>query len=374
MVAKTALALVPGSAAQARSAAHKRFYTLRERIAKARQGLLAWHEGLPAFAMAYDARVVPVLKMLDEARRSWAFELEQLRLGQRWNAAEIGVLDGMILDICRSLLGREGARDPELVGLFNRVAEVDWETERARHFAALRASLEARCGADLSDFSADSVDELIEEARRRMAEKAQAQAPAPAAEEPRPKKRARKSPGKPAAAEAESAGTGIRAVYRRLVTLLHPDRTPAGAPDAERQTRHEQMSRANAAYAAGDLLTLLTLRWQWEPTDREPAEQFTDSQVRQFNQVLARELEGIEDDIREREDAFGRTYGYLPDRRPDPRRLPELLKDALREAQSAQARLLHDQRLMRSDPVGLRRLLKELAREQRAQALLRSGW
>jgi hypothetical protein len=88
--------------------------------------------------------------------------------------------------------------------------------------------------------------------------------------------------------------------------------------------------------------------------------------------VLAQQLAEIDDEILERENTFCGTYGFLPERRPDPNKLGELLKDALRETLAAESMLEHDRRLMRTDPVGTRRLLKQLAQEQRtADALQR---
>ncbi len=374
MVSKTALELAQGSAAQPLTPEHKRFGALLERVEKARARLQAWQEGLPRFASAHAAQVKPVLQRYDAARREWAFELEQIVLSHRWSEREREVLDHMILDICRALLGAAGggagAEDAELKALFNRVSPEDFDSERARYLAALKARLASQSGVDLSDSTATTVDELVRDTRQRLAEQAQAQADdAAQAAEKKPRRRATAAQ-KRAEAAAEQASRGVREVYRRLAALLHPDRTPPGATEAERQARHEQMSQANAAYSAGDLLTLLTMQLRWEQVDLAQAARMADAKVRQFNQVLARQLADLEEEIRERESTFCSTYGYLPERRPDPAKLDALLKDAVREALAAESTLAHDRRLFRSDPVGLRRLLREIAQEQRTRQAL----
>ncbi len=366
MVSKTALDLAQGSAAQALSPEHKRFRSLLERIEKARQRLEAWQEGLPRFAQAHETQIGPVLKRLDEGRRTWAFELEQLVLGVRWSQMERDTLDRMIRDLCRGLLAKAGHTDTELKALYNRVSPIDYDTERQQHLDAMKARLAQKSGLDLSDVQADSVDELIRQTQQRMAEQAEEAAAAAETASPRKPRTRKTAAAKRAEEDAVRATQSVRAVYRKLAALLHPDRTPADATDAERQARHEHMAQANAAYAAGDLLTLLTMQLRWEQVDLAQAAQVTDLQVRHFNKVLAQQLAEIDDEILERENTFCGTYGFLPERRPDPNKLGELLKDALRETLAAESMLEHDRRLMRTDPVGTRRLLKQLAQEQRA--------
>jgi hypothetical protein len=368
MVSNTALELMPGGAALPQTPQHKRFRTLLERIEKARARLQAWQEGLPRFAQAHAAQIGPVMQRLDEARREWALELEQVLLAGRWSHAEKAVLERMILDIARALLGKTGGQDAELKALFNRLSDTDYDTEAARHLAAMKALLEERAGVDLADAEGTTVDELVRETQQRMAERARAEE---AAEAERPTHRKpRTAAAKRAEAEASKASQSVRAVYRKLAALLHPDRAPADATDAQRQVRHEQMAQANAAYEAGDLLTLLTMQLRWEQVDLAQAAQVTDTQIQHFNKVLAQQLAEIDEEIRERETTFCSTYGYLPDRRPDPNKLNELLKDAMREALAAEATLAHDRRMLRSDPTGTRRLLKQLGQEQRQADIL----
>lgn len=372
MPPKTALEPAAAPAEAPRTPVQQRFQTLLERVEKARARLEAWQEGLPRFAAAYAAQVQPVRRRFDAARREWAFELEQIVLTHRLSHAERDVLDGMILDICRALLARDetAATDAELKALFNRVSPEDYDHERARMLAAVKARLEQQSGVDLSASRAETFDALVRDARQQMAARAQAEADRQAADDAAGKRPRRTPAQKRAQAAADEAQRGVREVYRRLAALLHPDRTPAGATAAERQARHDQMSQANAAYAAGDLLTLLSMQQRWEPDTPAPVTAVTDAQVRQFNQVLARQLANLEADIREREETFAESYGPGDGRRPDPLKLDTRLKELLRESLAAEATLAHDRRLFRHDPVGLRRLLREIAQEQRTRHAL----
>jgi hypothetical protein len=372
MPSRTELQLARSTAEAPDAPEHKRFRSLLERIETARLRLQAWHEALPRFAQAHATQVQPLLDNLEASRRAWAFELEQLCLGGRWSAVEREALDTMILTICRSLLDAADTPDAELKALHDRVAPVSWDAQAAQAVERLKARIAEETGLDLSDSRATTLDELIEDARRLKARRAAAQQEPPAAGAPEPPRRRQKrsKAASKAAAEAEQASQSAREVYRKLAALLHPDRAPADATDAQRQQRHEQMAEANAAYARGDLLALLTLQLRCEQIDLAQAAQLTDARIRPFNKVLAGQLADIEAEIQEREFTFCQAYGYHGERRPDPAKLPALLKDLVREIQAAEATLAHDRRVLRGDPASARRLLKELAREQRRQAVL----
>lgn len=375
MADRSAFDLVRLAPVESSTPEHKRLRSLLERLEKARARLEAWHGELARFAQAHAERVAPLQQRLDESRRAWALELEQRMLAGRWHAAERAVLDGMIVGLCRGLLHRPGPPDPQIKALYQRVTGGDHDAETREHLERVRAQLAGQTGLDLSDLQADSVEDLLEQVRRRVAaETARRQdedAAGAGSANPRPRGR-RSSAARKADADAAEAGPGLREVYRRLAALLHPDRAPSEATDAQRQERHDLMAQANAAYAAGDLLALLQLQMRCEPIDPEAAAKATDAQVRHVNRVLSQQLAEVEAAIRERETTFCSTYGYLPERRPDPTQLPALLKVMVREVQAAQQMLEHDQRLMRSDEIGTRRLLKQLAQEQRHLEVLRS--
>jgi hypothetical protein len=377
-------------AAQAAAAGTKdsrRFQQLLARIEQARERLAAWQGQLPLFAQAHEARVRPLIQRMTELNRAWALELEQLMLGRKWSKSETQTLERLLGQLLEDALASAEGTDEELHALYQRLHGQSVEEAQRAQLAEIKARLEASTGLDLGEAPPETLEELVKRARTglkdREAQTAAGEddgmqrddADAKASRDPmadQPGARPRK-PRKPSAAqqraqaEAARVTQSVKEVFRKLAAALHPDRAPAEATDAERSLRGERMARANAAYAAGDLLTLLTLQLQIEQLDLAQAAQLPEEQIRHFNRVLAEQLKELEADIGERERAFCEAYGYTPRRRPDPHKLKEWLTEEVRQLEVAEARMRHDQRIMRSDPSGAKRLLKQLGAEMRME-------
>jgi hypothetical protein len=369
----SALDIARAGQAQADTPERKRFARLLGQIEAARQRLAAWQEHLPAFAAAHQAQVGPIRARLAAARRAWAFELEQLLLKGKWSKAERQTLSRLICELALADLD-DPAADPERLALHDRHADVDHATGQQQQLDAMKAMLEDVGDIDLGDGPVDSFDELLQRARQQMAQRVDerdrherdrherdGQSPAGAA--PRPRRRSASE--KRADADAQRVSQTVRAVYRKLAAALHPDRGEPGATPEQRAQSHEQMARANAAYEAGDLLTLLSLQLQIEQVDLARAATLAAEQVRHFNRVLAEQLREIEAEIAEREMALLTSYDIEPTNRPHPEKLGSVLKDAVRAALSAEAALAHDQRTLRGDAAAVKRFLKQLAAEYR---------
>jgi hypothetical protein len=348
-----------------RSPEHKRFRSLLARIELARQRLQAWREELPRFARLHAEHVQPIERRVDAARRAWAFELEQLLLRERFSRTEQATLARMITSICASFLTADGAdSDPELKSLHDRHADQGFDELQALALRALRDRIEAATDLDLGDGPVESLDELMARAREQQRAQADqaAQQPAPPGQ---PRRRKQTAAERREQAEAAQATQSVREVYRKLAAVLHPDRIAADVPAAERAARTAQMAQANAAYAAGDLLALLTLQLQVEHIDVARAGQLAATQVRQFNRVLNEQLREIEMDIAEREHAFSSTYGIELRQRPDPMKLAPHLKDAAARLISTELDLRDQRRALLGEPRSAKRWLKQMEAEFR---------
>ena len=355
---------IAAATAHAASPEHKRFQTLIGKIDKARRRLHAWQEQLPVFARMHAERAAPLQRELMAAQRAWAFDLEALQGAQRWSKADAATLSEMICEICGALLDAEGEPDADVKALYNRHADVDFDTEEQQHLDSMKAMLETMGGLDLGDEPVESAEELMRRAHAGMADQARQ------AQEARPRK-GRKPPRQTAAQrraeeDAKRISQTVREVYRKLASALHPDRVDATVPAAELASRTALMQRANAAYEAGDLLALLELQLQIEQVDLAHAANVAAEQVRHFNKVLAEQLRELEAEVDERQLAFCASYGVLAERRLDPDKLGLLLKDEVRELAAAQARLQRDRRLYKGDPAQVKRLLKQWRAERRA--------
>ncbi|HSQ73606.1 MAG TPA: J domain-containing protein [Rubrivivax sp.] len=363
---------IAAAAAHQPTPEHRRFQTLLGRIDKARQRLQAWQEQMPAFAQMHAARVAPLEAELKSARRAWAFELEILQGAQRWSRADAATLSEMICDICGALLDADGEPDAELKALYNRHAEVDFDTEDQLQLNSMKAMRESMGGLDLGDEPVESAEDLMHRARATLAEVQRAQE-ALNGSPSQPGKR-RKPPRQTAAQkrakeDAKRISQTVREVYRKLASALHPDRVDAALPAAERASRTAMMQRANTAYEAGDLLALLELQLQIEQVDLAHAANVAAEQVRHFNKVLAEQLRELEAEIDDRQLAFCASYGMLAERRLDPAQLGLVLKDEVRDLAAAQAQLQRDRRLFKGDAAQVKRLLKQWRAMQRAADL-----
>lgn len=342
---------------------HRRFKKLLAQIEAARQRLSDWQRALPEFAAAYDERVGPVRRRIAESRRAWAFELEQLLLGGRWSKAEQGTLKRLIVELALAGLQDQGD-DAELLALHDRHAEVDLATAEQEELAEMKAAFESIGGMDLGDEPVESMDELYERAHAKMAEQREQQP-----QRPRKGRTARPSAAQQRAEQdAKEATQTVREVYRKLAAALHPDRAEPGATPEQQAARHEQMSRANAAYGSGDLLALLALQLEIEQVDVARAANIAAGQVRHFNRVLAEQLREIEAELAGRERAFVDSYGIFVAQRPNPSKIGQYLKQELSEALAAEQALLNDRRLStRGDAASVKRFLKQLAAQFKAE-------
>lgn len=373
MKRNTALEIAQASAPKALTPEHKRFQNLLAKIAKAKQRLQDWQAQLPVFARSYTAQVEPIAKGLADARRAWAFELEQHLLGGKWARQDSQTLARMIADTAGSLVNSvdDAAEHAALKALHDRHAQISFDEAEQQRLLVMKALVESATGVDLGEEPVDSVDEMLQRARAQLQQdqsqtQAQAQvdeaAQAAAAWDTPPGRggpKAQTAAQRQAESDAALVSQTVRAVYRKLAAALHPDRVDAAASVDERAQRTELMASANAAYAAGDLLALLSLQLQIEQVDLAHAAQVTAAQVRHFNRVLAEQLEEIEAEISDREEAFSASYGIVPNRRPDPNKLGVWLKDEARRHLTAEMMLQMEQRHIRSGGAIAKAYLKQ---------------
>ena len=219
-------------------------------------------------------------------------------------------------------------------------------------------------GLDLGDDELESAEELFRRAHAGMAEPAQAFKAQRGAGKRKPKRQT------PAEARVEEdqrrIAQTVREVYRKLASALHPDRITDDVEEAERASRTALMQRANTAFEAGDLLTLLELQVQIEQVDIAHAAGIAAEQMRHFNKVLAEQLRELEQEIDGRQHAFCASYGLRTQQRLNPDKLGDLLRDEMREPASAQASPERERRALKGDPVFAKRWLKSWRTVQRA--------
>ena len=357
-----ALLVLPGQAGSVLTPQQKRFNTLVRQIEQARQTLGAWHDNIGAYGQAHVKVLLPLRTELAAARREWVFALDALLERRGWTKVEQGTLGQLVCEAASALLDADDD-DVALKALFDRHAEVDYDTDRQQRMLTLKDMAEAMTGLDLGDDEGIDTDADLFE---RMQQRVQVRAAAEEAE--RGAKAANR--GKTAAqqrreADARQATQSVREIFRKLASALHPDRETDAT---QREIKTALMQKVNQAYAADDLLTLLELQLQIEQIDASHIAGASAQRLKHYNQVLSEQLSELKTEITRVKMGFLIDFGLEPEYRLDPRKLGQVLE---RNSRKLRAELNQQQRAMHilADVPATKRWLKR----ERQQQLLREA-
>ena len=325
----------------------KRFNALIRQIDQARHTLAAWQEHTPLYAQAYVQLIVPLARELAVEQRSWCFGLDRLVAQPGWTQAERATLRELICDAAAELLSgaEDDPPDAALKALFDKHADVDFDTEQQQSRLALKDMFETMTGMDLGDDDIASEQELFKRMQQELADEAP-----PAEEAPRRKTKAQQR----REAEAQLASQSVREIFRKLASALHPDRETDAAV---REAKTALMQKANSAYAANDLLALLELQLQVEQVDAGHIASASTQRVRHYNKVLAEQLDGLKDEIERVEMSFRMDFGLQPGFGLNPKKLLGSIEKQAKDMRAGLALQRQDLRRL-DDRVGMKRWLK----------------
>lgn len=176
----------------------------------------------------------------------------------------------------------------EMTAIFNRHSEFAADELPAMHRAAFEAEMADEFGLDLNNPDGDPLtdDELLHETLRQVEARMQEQAQK--AEAYAASRRGGKQ--KKTAQQAVDAGKLLKEIYRKLTSVLHPDREP---DEAERVRKTALMSEANKAYEGKNLLKLLQLQLQASKIDSLSAASLADAKLQLINHTLREQLSAL---------------------------------------------------------------------------------
>lgn len=324
------------------SPARTRFDKLVSELERQRAELRAWAEALPRWQQRYQAQLAPLLLQRVELDVTLVELLDHGDATTKLAKGDRAFLSELVCQLAAALIkvGREDLR-PLHDRHRQQGSDEDLPAIEAMHKQAMGAA---------SGLDADEVDAMAsaaaafeqmqarlrqkqEHARQRQARRRQREASKHAAAEPPP----------------------LRALYRRLAASLHPDRA-RDAVDGQRRT--VLMQRLNAAYKAGDLISLIELQVEIGLLDAAGVDAFTDARLQQYNRELARQCEEIARELAEVERGFCEDYGLALVARPRPQQLDKLLARCKREVEAELAALRGDLRELQQ-PQALKRWLRQ---------------
>ena len=298
-----ALAIDPRAAAD--SLDERRFAELAADVERWRATLAQWQERRAAFDRAYLLSIVPLWHALQAARTRAAEWLERQLAASDWTRSEQAQLRGHIARL-RHEAGEFGD-EPEATAPDN--------------------------AADAIGLDATGFDEA-DLARRAGQRDADAQARRDARRERRAADAARKNDP-----DAQDARRSLREVFRRVASVLHPDRE---LDPERRDAKTALMQQANRAYEEQDLLALLEL--QGDAGGSAAAAFPSDlAQHKARERLLEARLHRLRDEVDRIEAEVRADLGLPPGRGMKPSRLVLVLRDearALREAIAAQGALI----------------------------------
>ena len=282
------------------SRAHTQFNNLIKKIDKQKKQLADWiaTESLYRNKVAQD--YVPQHARVAHLKAELAQLFDRAHDDSRFKKRDREKLSHLILSLADSVLDEldhEGMR-----ALYDKYNDVDFETEQRDADAAevefLRSmmdSLGVEFGDDVDMTDPESITEALQQRIR------EEQASRSAFEEAKnanrkPRKKSAKQLEKEARQETEekNISKSIQAIYRKLVTELHPDRE--ADPD-ERARKTELMQAVNVAYEKRDLLQLLELQITLEQISPEHIGAITEDRIKHYNKVLREQSAELQQEL-----------------------------------------------------------------------------
>lgn len=279
------------------------------------------------------------------------FALDALLDQRSWTKAERGTLRELLCDAAGELLA---ARDDDaaLKALFDKHAEVDFDTEQREMMRAMKGLTEAVTGLDLGDEQGVETEAQL---FARMQQGLQDRAAAQEAERSAKSAHRRKSAAQQRReSEAQQATQSVREIYRKLASALHPDRETDAR---QREEKTALMQRVNQAYAANDLLALLELQLQIELIDASHIANASADRLKHYNKVLAEQLTELRAEVDHVEMELCMEFGLEPGRGMNPRKLGELLEQTSRQWRAELNEQQRDMRML-ADVAATKRWLK----------------
>ena len=349
--------------------AQQSFQRLVAKIESQRKVLEKWQDFQPRFAQRVVDEIEPLAAKLRAGQRRMADLIDELLCqpsqGRGLTRVQRAKLEQLLMNLVVGLLEDGGDDDAALEALHDKYSDVSRKGARQSERDLTEAMLQEVFGIEVGDeHDAASAEDLLLHAEKVMQERMAQEA---RLEEERTQKRAggrTKAGGTKAGAAqarrdqaAKEVSQSLRDVYRKLASALHPDREP----DADaRQRKTLLMQRVNQAYAANDLLTLLSLQLETEQIDAEHLSSVSPQRLAHYNEILREQLAGLSAEIESCILPFRHLIGWR--RAVMPTVVEQQLSVEVAELR-AQIRQIEDHLVEFRDPIVLRDRLKHYVLE-----------
>ncbi len=294
---------------QTLSTPQKKFNTLIQKIAAQRKLLADWQEAIPLFQQRRSREFDPLLEQLQEVSADTVVFLDGAYGQKGLSKTDRHNLRTIICDLAATLM--HGKHAAAMKAVYNKYSDTDFDTEAREAQDAMKSMVEERFGVELGDdVDMDSPDDVL----RMLQEKMQAEQERMdhiASEKEKHRSQHRKKSVRALRQEAaeKDASQSLREVYRKLASALHPDRE---TDPVERERKTTLMQRVNQAYAQKNLLDMLQLQIEAEQIDPAHINNLSAERLRHYNQVLADQLQELQQETQETELSFKMQFNLNP--------------------------------------------------------------
>jgi hypothetical protein len=322
------------------SPAQKKFNATIKKIDIQKQLLAVWQETIPRYQQVVAEKFTPLRQTYGEHQMEMVHLLDGLHGNKRLTRNQKEKLGHLICELCTELINAHDRED--LKPIYNKYSEIDFDTEDQEATALagdfIKSMLECELGIQIDDDDIDvnspekiaaRIQEKLEEQQRRAEERRSR------------RKKTAKQLEKEARQQAEEANLSksIQAVYRQLVTALHPDREQ---DPVERKRKTELMQRVTVAYGKKDLLQLLELQLAVEQIDQSKINTIAADRLKYYNKILQGQLDQLQQEVVQIELMFKQQVGLKPFDSLSPKRLMSLLNEDMQRLRDAIASIQHD--------------------------------
>ncbi|MET4575555.1 J domain-containing protein [Ottowia thiooxydans] len=262
--------------------AQKQFNQLLAKIEAGKAALVELRRLLSTHVPERARRLQPLILQANQLREQMVIWLDQRLTDSKGLSKKLQDDVTTILLLLAEISLKDEPVNPAIAEIHaRRVPETSNAPDEEQAIAELKGALADAFGLDFEESDpTESVEDWLE------VELAQARARQEAVERARAARQAKrqKNPTKnKEVQEALDADKALREIYRKLASVLHPDREP----DADERARKSAlMVQVNIANDRRDLLALLQLQLQIEQLNLQDVASMADEKLRRFNRVL----------------------------------------------------------------------------------------
>jgi hypothetical protein len=329
------------------SPAQKKFNATLKKIEAQKALLTEWQAELQASQQVSHIKLEPLKQSLYEQQAVMVKLLDYLYKTEKFARNQQEKIANLIMQMCNELITMAGRDD--LKSLYNQYSETDYDAEviadKLLEAQLLKDMFEAQFGVTLDDSDEldfadpDKVAARLHEKHASLQRDAQAKGNA--------RKKSAKQLAQESLEQEEAAGMSksIQALYRQLVTALHPDREPN---PLERERKTELMQQVNVAYTKKDLLQLLSLQLAVEQITQANINNIAEDRLKHYNKVLTNQLNELRQEVMTLEIQVKQMVGVSPNEPLSPKKLLVMIKQDIQGIQYEIARIKQDIRAFKN--------------------------